>query len=111
MYICVSNFGQSLRMMMIVSKCPSLRVNFVILDICLRAVDPLLVVLLDLAAVSELDFIKRKNLSSNGCIKTPLYRLIELRLTFGYLPVQLFTGTYLVSAHFPGDLKPFYRRN
>ena len=86
-------------------------VSFVILDICLRAVDPLLVVLLDVAAVSELDFIKMKNLSSNGCIKTPLYRLIELRLTFGYLPVQLFTGTYLVSAHFLGDLKPFYTRN
>ena len=45
-----------------------------------------------MAAVSELDFIKMKNLSSNGCIKTPLYRLIELRLTFGYLPVPLFYG-------------------
>ena len=79
-------------------------VSFVILDICLRAVDPLLVVLLDVAAVSELDFIKMKNLSSNGCIKTPLYRLIELRLTFGYLLVAVFTWTYLVRTHFPQDL-------
>ena len=32
----------------------------------------------------NVDAINQKNLSPNGSIKTPLYRLIELRLTFGY---------------------------
>ena len=62
-------------------------------------------------SVRQKDFINMKNLSSNGCIKTPLYRLIELRLTFGYLIVQVFTPTYMVSIHFLRDLYTFYFRN
>ena len=40
---------------------------------------------------------QHKNLSPNGSIKTPLYRLIELRLTFGYLPGWVFLFSYMAS--------------
>ena len=74
----------------------------------MRAIDPRRA-----HSVRDGDFIKLKNLSSNGRIKTPLYRLIELRLTFGYRPAGwVFTvlpstahgylDTYLVNTHFLG---------
>ena len=44
------------------------------------------------------DAIGHKNLSPNGSIKTPLYRLIELRLTFGYRLGRVFTQAEITQA-------------